>query len=66
MKIDIGEIIYRKRQEKKMSTRLLADFVGVTHSTITCWENNRHDVPLNKLILLGEVLGFEVKINEVR
>lgn len=62
MKPDIGEIIYRKRRAKKMSTRLLADFVGVSHSTINSWENNKYDIPTNKLFLLADVLGFKIKI----
>lgn len=46
------------RIKKGWSTRILADFVDVSHTTIQCWESGKYDIPLKKVEQIADILGI--------
>ena len=54
--MNLGERIYKVRQDKNITQRKLADLLFVTDKTISSWESNRTEPNLEMIIKLSEVL----------
>lgn len=50
------------RQRKQMTTRQLAEQVGVVPATIVIYENGKHPIPYDVVIKLADVLEIEVSL----
>jgi len=54
------ERLKQLRKDAGLSQRQLADFVGVSKGTVSCWETGARAVPAgNNLMRLAEVLGLD-------
>lgn len=51
----------RKRREKKLSQKDLADRVGVSQKTISAWELNERYPTLDKVYDLASTLHIDIK-----
>ena len=53
----LGGRIYTARKNAGMSLYMVANLLGVKHSTLKSWENDRSEPRVNKLNALAGVLG---------
>jgi transcriptional regulator with XRE-family HTH domain len=53
----LGGRIWRARDAAKLSTKELADRLGVRTETISAWERDRAEPRTNRLFMLAAVLG---------
>lgn len=53
----LGGRIWRARDAAKLSTKKLADRLGVRTETISAWERDRAEPRTNRLFMLAAVLG---------
>lgn len=53
----LGGRIYASRQNAGMSLHMAASLLGVKHSTLKSWENDRSEPRVNKLVALAGLLG---------
>ena len=54
----ISEILYNARIKKGWTTRFVADFIGVSHSAISSWENEKSAIPFAKADALLKLYGI--------
>ena len=64
----ISEILYNARIKKGWTTRFVADFIGVSHSAISSWENEKNAIPfakvdaLLKLYDISHTIGVDIVV----
>lgn len=58
--IKTGCLIAKKRKEKNMSQRELAEYLHITDKAISKWERGRSFPDITILISLSEVLGVSL------
>lgn len=69
MEIEIenaGMLIKKMREEKGLTLRELGELTGVNQSNIAKMEKDRIPLPLKKLQLFGEVMGFDMKVTAAK
>lgn len=55
----IGELLKKKRKEKKMTLQEVADYIGVSRMTISKYENGQvQNMRKDKIIALSNLLGI--------
>ena len=57
----LGEYLHYHRTFQGLSTRELAEKVGVVRATITLYENGKHPIKYGTAVTLAEVLGIDRK-----
>lgn len=70
--LNIGENIFRFRQEKKLTQENLADYLGVTKSAVSKWEKNQSTPDILLLpqlatffaVSVDELLGYEAQLSK--
>lgn len=58
--MDVKERIRLRRNELELTQQELAEKVGVSDRLISCWELGTRKVPIDKLMLLSDVLKCSV------
>lgn len=58
--MEIGKTIEKRRKELKLSQENLAELVGVSRGTISCWENDKKSPSGEHLELLAKALQLTV------
>ena len=58
--MNIGEVIKKKRKEKKISQVKLAELIGVSQTDIWRWEKDIHEPSLKFIYKLCDVLEFDL------
>lgn len=53
-------IIKQLRKERKMTVRELAEKLGVTHPTISNWENGICEPDIKSIIKLADIFGVSI------
>lgn len=57
---DIGQLIKRKRKEKRLTLEEVADYVGVGKSTASKWERGYiKNIKRDKVVPLANILGID-------
>lgn len=59
--MSIGNKIKEARKEKKMTQQQLADFIGVSKSTVSKWEKGTHEPDVINAFAMAEALGKDVR-----
>lgn len=59
---DIGNQLREARDRAGLSTRQLDEIVGLQYNHISRIEQGRYNVTVDTLSLLGNALGFEIKL----
>ncbi|HEM4813137.1 TPA: helix-turn-helix transcriptional regulator, partial [Streptococcus suis] len=62
------------RQEKKLSQKELADYLGINEKTISRWENGESTIKSDKAqaladhfgVPVGYLLGYDVKLSDAK
>lgn len=63
--VEIGHLIATARKKRKLTQGELALEAGIGRTTLSLIENGSiNEIGINKIIALGELLGFEVAIQE--
>ncbi len=63
--VEIGYLIASARKKRKLTQGELAREAGIGRTTLSLIENGSiNEIGINKIIALGELLGFEVAIQE--
>ena len=63
--VEIGHLIATARKKRKLTQSELAREAGIGRTTLSLIENGSiNEIGINKIIALGELLGFEVAIQE--
>lgn len=63
--VEIGHLIATARKKRKLTQGELAREAGIGRTTLSLIENGSiNEIGINKIIALGELLGFEVVIQK--
>ena len=57
---DFGLRLRELREKKRLSQQQLADWLGLTRSSISNYENNTHTPPADTLVRLADIYGVSV------
>lgn len=63
MRVSLGRVILKKRKEKKITQQQLADFVGVSKTSVSKWENEQTYPDITFLPLLAAY--FDISIDSL-
>ncbi len=58
--MSLGLRIRKVRQQARLSQRQLASYLGLAHSTLGHWENNRSSPNACHLLRIAEITGADV------
>ena len=57
----LSMLVFQARSQKKWSQTIVSDFMDVSKSTISDWEQGIYDIPLTKAIELCTLLNVDIK-----
>ena len=58
--MELGQVIKKRREDKKMSQQELADKAGITQATVSRLEKDSSDIKLSHLKNIAAALGCSV------
>ena len=55
------KILIQQRKLRYISQEKLADYLGITLTTLSRYENGKREIPFNLVVKYADYVGFELK-----
>ncbi len=62
--VSFGSMIRKKRKQLGYTQKYISDFTGLSASFLSDLENGKKTIELNKALIVANLLGLDVELNE--
>lgn len=62
--ISFGSMIRKRRKQLGYTQKYISDFTGLSASFLSDLENGKKTIELNKALIVANLLGLDVELNE--
>lgn len=62
--VSFGSMIRKRRKQLGYTQKYISDFTGLSASFLSDLENGKKTIELNKALIVANLLGLDVELNE--